>query len=45
MSYIIEHFLKPNAHASSTGDPQFAGFTFDHVCNGTIEAQGEDPFA
>jgi hypothetical protein len=41
MAYVIDHFLKPGAEASKVGDPQFAGFTFDHVCNGTIEAQGE----
>ena len=46
MEYIIDHFLKPSAaaqrHFALTGDPQFAAFTFDHVCNGTIDAQGED---
>lgn len=42
MIYIIDHFLKPGAEASKTDDPQFASFTFDHVVNGTIEAQGED---
>jgi hypothetical protein len=43
MAYLIDHFLKPGAEASKSDDPQFAGFTFDHVVNGTIEAQGEDP--
>lgn len=42
MAYLIEHFLKPGARAKSSGDPQFAAFTFDHIVNGTIEAQGED---
>lgn len=41
MQYLIDHFLKPGAEASKSGDPQFAGFTFDHVCNGEIEAAGE----
>lgn len=40
--YIINHFLKPGAHASKTNDPQFKDFTFDHVCNGQFLAQGED---
>lgn len=42
MAYIIDHFLKPGAAASKSGDTQFDGFTFDHVCNGVINAQGED---
>jgi hypothetical protein len=42
MQYIIDHFLRPGAVAASSGDPQFEGFTFDHVVNGTIDAQGED---
>ncbi|WP_109506495.1 hypothetical protein [Nocardioides speluncae] len=36
MSYLIEHFLKPGAQASRSDDPQFAGFTFDHVLDGMI---------
>jgi hypothetical protein len=43
MTYLIDHFLRPSAQASETNDPQFAGFTFDHVCSGEIYAQGEDP--
>jgi hypothetical protein len=35
--------LRPDAHASAANDPQFVGFTFDHVCSGEIYAQGEDP--
>ena len=41
MQYLIDHFLKPGAHAQ--GQPGFEEFTFDHTVNGTIEAQGEDP--
>ena len=41
MAYLIDHFLKPGAAAQ--GAPGFEDFTFDHVVNGTIEAQGEDP--
>jgi hypothetical protein len=43
MQYIINHFLKPGAFASRSGDPQFTEFTFDHTLNGVIDAQGEDP--
>lgn len=43
MRYLINHFLKPGAVASTSGDKQFAGFTFDHVVNGAIDAYGEDP--
>lgn len=42
MAYVIDHFLRPDAHAKGAGDA-FAAFTFDHVCNGEIFAQGEDP--
>lgn len=41
MQYLIDHFLK--AGASAQGLPGFEEFTFDHVVNGTIGAQGEDP--
>lgn len=38
MKYIIDHFLKPNALAKS----KLAFLQANHVCNGTINAQGED---
>jgi hypothetical protein len=40
MQFIIDHFLKPDGHAK--GKPGFEAFTFDHVCNGVIYAEGED---
>jgi hypothetical protein len=40
MKYLIEHFLRPNGIAK--GLPGFEDFTFDHVLDGDIEAQGED---
>jgi hypothetical protein len=55
MTYLIDHFLKSGAEAQkqilraerlNARVPeldQFAGFTFDHVLNGIINAQGEDP--
>jgi len=42
MKYIIQHFLQPKAHASKVDDEQFAEFTFDHILNGEIYAQGEE---
>ena len=42
IQYIINHFLRPNAIASKTQSPYFTDFTFDHVCNGELLAQGED---
>ncbi|MFE0462336.1 hypothetical protein ACFW1A_24090 [Kitasatospora sp. NPDC058965] len=40
MAYLVDHFLKPGAHAQ--GRPGFEGFTFDHVLHGVIDAQGEE---
>jgi hypothetical protein len=51
MAYLIDTFLKPGATlARELSDPvpdwvypeEFAHFTFDHVINGTIEADGEE---
>jgi len=50
MRYLIDTFLKPGAHLSTTLTlpvsgwayaPGFAEFTFDHHVNGVIHAQGE----
>lgn len=40
MEYLIDNFVKSEALA--IGCPGFENFTFDHVVNGEIEAQGED---
>lgn len=42
LSYLIEHFLAPGAHAQSSGLACFAEFTFDHVLNGIIAANRRD---
>lgn len=51
MVFIIDNFLKPGAFATTpkgqelvalAGDERFAAFTFDHVCSGVIDAQGEE---
>jgi hypothetical protein len=36
MSYLIEHFLIPGAHAAGSGLPQFEEFTFDHRLDGIV---------
>lgn len=41
MEYIINHFLREGAHAQ--GQEGFKHFQFNHVLNGVIDAQGEDP--
>ena len=40
MQYLIDHFLKSDAIGK--GAPELAGFTFDHVLSGKIEAEGEE---
>lgn len=36
LRYLIDHFLRPEAHASASDDPLFQHFTFDHVLDGTV---------
>lgn len=48
MAYIIDHFLNRDVSASVREDmirqdPRFEHFTFDHICNGVIDASGEYP--
>ncbi len=40
MEYIIENFLMPDGYAQ--GEPALEGFTFNHVVNGIINAEGEE---
>ncbi|MDE1673825.1 hypothetical protein [Nocardia gipuzkoensis] len=40
MQYLIDHFLRSGGRAE--GHQGFEDFTFDHVVNGVIHAQGED---
>jgi hypothetical protein len=42
MHYLIDHFLRPGARAQTSGDSQFAGFAFDHRCDGRVLASGEE---
>jgi len=42
MRYLVDHFLRPGALASTAGLPGFAGFTFDHHSNGEIAARRRD---
>jgi hypothetical protein len=45
MRYLIDNLLSENGREYvekyHSGDPRLNNFTFDHVCNGTIDAQGE----
>lgn len=47
MKWLIQNLLAPSAREFVTfhlsEDPRLAAFTFDHVVNGVIEAQGESP--
>lgn len=52
MAYLIDTFLKPGCTVERELEEgnlpdliaaQFADFTFDHACNGQIEADGEKP--
>lgn len=42
LAYLIDHFLRPGAVASTSGDRGFAGFTFDHHVNGIVAAHRAD---
>jgi hypothetical protein len=39
---LIDHFLRRGAYAQTSGDPQFAEFTFDHEMNGVIVGEQQD---
>jgi hypothetical protein len=47
IKYLIEEFLEENPDrdvaAMVKADERFKDFTFNHVVNGLVEAQGEDP--
>lgn len=47
MEYLIDNLFSPEAKEYVTAhideDPRLKNFTFDHVFNGVIDAQGEDP--
>jgi hypothetical protein len=42
LRYVIDHFLRPHAHAAAAPRVEFNGFTFDHVCNGIVAARHRD---
>jgi hypothetical protein len=42
LRYLIDHFLCEGALAQSSGDAQFAGFTFDHQVNGVLVGEQQD---
>jgi len=42
LQFLIDHFLRPGAHALASERADFAEFTFDHVLNGVIAAERDD---
>jgi hypothetical protein len=42
LQYLIDHFLRPGAHARTDHRPDFKDFTFDHVVSGIIAAERDD---
>ncbi|WP_446663704.1 hypothetical protein [Flexivirga sp. B27] len=42
LQYLIDHFLRPGAHARLDGRPEFEHFTFNHVVSGIIAAERDD---
>ncbi|AKU15024.1 hypothetical protein [Luteipulveratus mongoliensis] len=42
LTYLIDHFLRPGAHAHRDQRSDFAAFTFDHVVKGVIAAERGD---
>jgi hypothetical protein len=42
LQYLIDHFLRPGAHARRSGDGQFRRFTFDHDTNGVVVGEQGD---
>jgi hypothetical protein len=43
IKYLIDYFLKPKAKTQNVASPHFKDFTYNHICNGELIAQGEDP--
>ncbi len=42
LTYLMDHFLRPGAEASSSKARQFSGFNFDHRLDGVIAGRQED---
>jgi hypothetical protein len=40
--FLIDHFLRPGAHAATSQRSQFADFSFDHVVSGVVAAERDD---
>jgi hypothetical protein len=38
LRWLTDHFLKPNAKAASSGNPEFQAFTFDHRLEAMVAA-------
>jgi hypothetical protein len=42
LQYLIDHFLRRDVYAKTSGGSQFAGFTFNHEMNGMIVGEQDD---
>jgi hypothetical protein len=42
LQYLIDHFLRPGAHAQASTDPWFRRFTFGHDTNGALVGEQGD---
>ena len=42
LQWLVDHFLKPAAHASATGLSEFEGFTFNHSLDAAVAAHRSD---
>lgn len=42
VQYLIDHFLRPEAHAAADGRADFEHFTFDHHVCGVVAAERSD---
>ena len=40
--YLIDHFLRPGAHAAASGRDDFRLFTFDHQISGIVAAEDSE---
>jgi hypothetical protein len=42
LQFLVDHFLKPGARASSSDNQEFAAFTFDHHLGAVVAAHRSD---
>ena len=42
LTFLVEHYLGPDAKAKDSESPDFAAFTFDHRLDGVIVGERDD---